>query len=140
MNLTLLIFYTALALGVSFLCSILEAVVLSIPNTQVAVWQKDGNRRGDLWSKLKADDAVKQTFLINRPSFQILITFSNGTSNTVSPIRFVKSIILACVLSNANLLFVNVRIPGPSLSSLQSSCLTLFSPSSMITFIEFLWL
>ena len=59
MNLTLLIFYTTLALGVSFLCSILEAVVLSIPNTQVAVWQKDGNRRGDLWSKLKADDAVK---------------------------------------------------------------------------------
>ena len=59
MNLTLLIFYTALALGVSFLCSILEAVVLSIPNTQVAVWQKDGNKRGDLWSKLKADDAVK---------------------------------------------------------------------------------
>jgi CBS domain containing-hemolysin-like protein len=46
MNLTLLIFYTALALGVSFLCSILEAVVLSIPNTQVAVWQKDGNKRG----------------------------------------------------------------------------------------------
>lgn len=59
MNLTLLIFYTILALGVSFLCSILEAVVLSIPNTQVAVWQKDGNRRGDIWSKLKADDAVK---------------------------------------------------------------------------------
>ena len=45
MNLTLLIFYTVLALGVSFLCSILEAVVLSIPNTQVAVWEKDGNRR-----------------------------------------------------------------------------------------------
>ena len=40
MNLTLLIFYTVLALGVSFLCSILEAVVLSIPNTQVAVWEK----------------------------------------------------------------------------------------------------
>ena len=59
MNLTLLIFYTVLALGVSFLCSILEAVVLSIPNTQVAVWQKDANRRGDLWSKLKEDDAVK---------------------------------------------------------------------------------
>ncbi len=59
MNLTLLILYTVLAIGVSFLCSILEAVVLSIPNTQVAVWQKDGNRRGDLWSKLKADDAVK---------------------------------------------------------------------------------
>ena len=48
MNLSLLIFYTAFALGVSFLCSILEAVVLSIPNTQVAVWQRDGNRRGDV--------------------------------------------------------------------------------------------
>ncbi len=59
MDLTLLIFYTVLALGVSFLCSILEAVVLSIPNTQVAVWQKDNDRRGDLWTKLKADDAVK---------------------------------------------------------------------------------
>ena len=59
MDLTLLIFYTILALGVSFLCSILEAVVLSIPNTQVAVWQKDSDRRGDLWTKLKADDAVK---------------------------------------------------------------------------------
>ena len=59
MNLTLLIFYTALALGVSFICSILEAVVLSIPNTQVAVWQKDKNKRGDLWAKLKADDSVK---------------------------------------------------------------------------------
>ena len=58
MNLTLLIFYTALALGVSFLCSILEAVVLSIPNTQVAVWQRT-EIGGDLWSKLKADDAVK---------------------------------------------------------------------------------
>jgi len=59
MDLTLLIFYTVLALGVSFLCSILEAVVLSIPNTQVAVWQKDSDRRGALWTKLKADDAVK---------------------------------------------------------------------------------
>ncbi len=59
MDLTLLIFYTVLALGVSFLCSILEAVVLSIPNTQVAVWQKDSDRRGVLWTKLKADDAVK---------------------------------------------------------------------------------
>ena len=58
MNLTLLIFYTALALGVSFLCSILEAVVLSIPNTQVAVWQ----RTVIAWRPLvqtKADDAVK---------------------------------------------------------------------------------
>ena len=41
MGIELLIFYTILAIGVSFLCSILEAVVLSVPNTQVAVWQKE---------------------------------------------------------------------------------------------------
>ena len=59
MNLTLLIFYTALALGVSFLCSILEAVVLSVPHTYIAVLQKDGKKSGDTWSQLKDDDAVK---------------------------------------------------------------------------------
>ena len=59
MGLELLIFYTTLAIGVSFLCSILEAVVLSVPNTQVAVWQKENDKRGIIWSKLKADDAVK---------------------------------------------------------------------------------
>ena len=59
MGLELLIFYTILAIGVSFLCSILEAVVLSVPNTQVAVWQKESDKRGVVWSKLKADDAVK---------------------------------------------------------------------------------
>ena len=50
-------------------------------------------------------------------------------SSTVSPKCLEKSIILALVLSNANLLFVNVKIPGPNLSSLQSSCFILFSPS-----------
>ena len=60
-------FYTILALGVSFLCSILEAVVLSIPNTQVAVWQKEGNRRGEIWAKLKADDAVKPPYSNSDP-------------------------------------------------------------------------
>ena len=55
MGLELLIFYTILAIGVSFLCSILEAVVLSVPNTQVAVWQKETDKRGLIWSKLKED-------------------------------------------------------------------------------------
>ena len=59
MDLTLLIFYATLALGVSFLCSIFEAVVLSIPHTQIAVWQKEGKKVGDLWAHLKEDDAIK---------------------------------------------------------------------------------
>jgi CBS domain containing-hemolysin-like protein len=58
-DISLLIFYTALALGVSFLCSILEAVVLSIPHTQIAMWEKDGKPTGAVWASLKEDDAVK---------------------------------------------------------------------------------
>ena len=37
-------------------------------------------------------------------------------------------------ISKANLLLVSVSIPAPSSSSLQSSCLIRFSPSSMISF------
>ena len=43
-SMTLLIFYITLALGVSFLCSILEAVVLSIPHTYIAVLEKENQR------------------------------------------------------------------------------------------------
>jgi len=56
---TLLIFYSTLALGVSFLCSILEAVVLSIPQTYVSVLEKDKKRTAAMWSYLKDDDSVR---------------------------------------------------------------------------------
>ena len=58
MDYTLLIFYVALALGVSFLCSLL-VIVLSIPYTHIAVMEKDGSKVGQIWAKLKDDDAVK---------------------------------------------------------------------------------
>jgi CBS domain containing-hemolysin-like protein len=54
----LLVAYAAIALGVSFLCSILEAVVLSISPTWVAVEQKANTSLGRTWSKLKDDDGV----------------------------------------------------------------------------------
>ena len=59
MDYTLLIFYVTLALGVSFLCSILEAIVLSIPHTHIAVLEKEGSKNGKRWATLKDDDAVK---------------------------------------------------------------------------------
>jgi CBS domain containing-hemolysin-like protein len=59
MELTLLIFYAVLALGISFICSILEAVVLSVPHTYISVLQKEGKKSGVLWARLKDDDAVK---------------------------------------------------------------------------------
>ena len=54
---TLLIFYITLALGVSFLCSILEAVVLSTPQTYVNILQNEGNGLR-IWAHLKDDDSV----------------------------------------------------------------------------------
>ena len=54
----LLTFYVVLALGISFLCSILEAVVLSVTQTWVAVQKNNGNKAGELWGALKEDDAV----------------------------------------------------------------------------------
>jgi Mg2+/Co2+ transporter CorB len=59
MAMTTLIVYASIALGVSFLCSILEAVVLSIPHTYIAVLEKDGDKNGVVWTNLKEDDAVK---------------------------------------------------------------------------------
>ena len=39
-------------------CSILEAVVLSVTQTWVAVEKNNGSKTGELWAALKEDDAV----------------------------------------------------------------------------------
>lgn len=51
----LLIFYVTLALIVSFLCSILEAVLLSITPSHVAVMEREGNPAAESVKALKAD-------------------------------------------------------------------------------------
>jgi Mg2+/Co2+ transporter CorB len=60
----LLIFYLILAIGVSFLCSILEAVLLSISPSFVAVMEKNDPVTGKLLKDLKKD--------IDRPLSAIL--------------------------------------------------------------------
>jgi CBS domain containing-hemolysin-like protein len=52
---TLLIFYLFLAIGVSFLCSILEASLLSLTPAQIAVLNEQGSRTGRLLRRLKRD-------------------------------------------------------------------------------------
>ena len=54
----LLIFYITLALGVSFMCSILEAVVLSTPQTS-STFSKTKESTADMWAHLKDDDSVR---------------------------------------------------------------------------------
>lgn len=52
---TLLLLYIALALGVSFLCSILEAVLLSVTPSYIALLRRDRPRVGNLLAGYKSD-------------------------------------------------------------------------------------
>ncbi|MDT8437646.1 MAG: hemolysin family protein [Wenzhouxiangellaceae bacterium] len=61
---TLLFFYLFLAIGVSFLCSILEASLLSVTPAHIAVISEGGNRTGKRLGELKRD--------IDRPLAAIL--------------------------------------------------------------------
>lgn len=61
---TLLLVYLSLAIGVSFLCSILEAVLLSVNQAYIAVLEKKGATSGRLLRELKED--------IDRPLSAIL--------------------------------------------------------------------
>ena len=61
---TLLFVYLFLALGISFLCSILEAVLLSVNPSYIAVLENDGRQSAKLLRKLKDD--------IDRPLSAIL--------------------------------------------------------------------
>ena len=56
---TMLVVYASVALGVSFLCSMLEAVLLSMSLSHVSVINKAGDKNGARWAKLKEDDSVK---------------------------------------------------------------------------------
>ena len=52
---SLIIIYASLALGASFLCSILEAVLLSTTRGHVAVLETEGSRTAPLWVRFKED-------------------------------------------------------------------------------------
>ena len=67
---TMLVLYATLALGVSFLCSLLEASLLSLPRSQVESMVAEGSRVGRAMKKLKDN--------IDRPLAAIL------TLNTVA--------------------------------------------------------
>ncbi len=67
---TLLFIYVALALGVSFICSIMEAVLLSLTPSYVAQQAQEGRRTGALLQSLKDD--------VDRPLAAIL------TLNTIA--------------------------------------------------------
>ena len=70
---SLLIAYFFLALGVSFICSLLESVILSVTHSHIGTLVKSNPKKGKLLQKLKDD--------INRPLAAILTL--NTIANTV---------------------------------------------------------
>ena len=70
---SLLIAYFFLALGVSFICSLLASVILSITHSQIGTLVKNNPQKGSLVQRLKDD--------INRPLAAILTL--NTIANTV---------------------------------------------------------
>jgi len=73
---TLLIIYASISIGFSFLCSILEAVLLSITPTFIAVKKNEGKAYADTLKKLKDD--------VNKPLISILTV--NTIAHTVGAI------------------------------------------------------
>lgn len=55
LDFTLLLFFLFLALGVSFLCSLLEAALLSVPWSHVAQMEESGRRTGRWLEEMKDD-------------------------------------------------------------------------------------
>ena len=66
----LLIIYISIALGFSFLCSVAEAVILSVSSAYISLLERDGKPTGVLLRDLSTD--------INRPLSAIL------TLNTIA--------------------------------------------------------
>lgn len=73
---TLLVLYVCIALLISFLCSIAEAVLLSVSKAHIVLLRKEGRASGDLLDELKAD--------VNKPLAAILTL--NTLAHTVGAV------------------------------------------------------
>ncbi|DAC59571.1 MAG TPA: DUF21 domain-containing protein [Candidatus Poseidoniaceae archaeon] len=111
MDYTLLIFYVTLALGVSFLCSILEAIVLSIPHTHIAVMEKDGTKIGKIWATLKDDDAVKPLTAILTLNTIAHTMGAAGVGSEVQKLYGEDALTLASVILTLAVLLLSEIIP-----------------------------
>lgn len=110
-SMTLLIFYITLALGVSFLCSILEAVVLSIPYTYIAVLEKEKSKIGKMWNKLKDDDAVRPLTAILTLNTIAHTMGAAGVGSQVQMIYGEESLTVASIVLTLAVLFLSEIIP-----------------------------
>ncbi len=110
-DMTLLIFYITLALGVSFLCSILEAVVLSTPQTYVNILQNEGKRTAEMWAHLKGDDSVRPLTAILTLNTIAHTMGAAGVGSQVQQIWGVEVLTAASAILTLAVLFLSEIIP-----------------------------
>lgn len=110
-DMSLLIFYITLALGVSFLCSILEAVVLSTPQTYVNILQNEGKRTAEMWAHLKDDDSVRPLTAILTLNTIAHTMGAAGVGSQVQQIWGVEVLTAASAILTLAVLFLSEIIP-----------------------------
>ena len=110
-DMTLLVFYITLALGVSFLCSILEAVVLSTPQTYVNILQNEGKKTADMWAHLKGDDSVRPLTAILTLNTIAHTMGAAGVGSQVQQIWGVEVLTVASAILTLAVLFLSEIIP-----------------------------
>lgn len=108
---TMLIIYSSLALGVSFLCSMLEAVLLSMSLSHVTVINKSGDKNGARWARLKADDSVKPLTAILTLNTIAHTMGAAGVGAEVSRIWGDDKLTIASVILTLAVLFLSEIIP-----------------------------
>ena len=108
---TMLIIYGSLALGVSFLCSMLEAVLLSMSMSHVSIMSKTGDINGVRWSRLKEDDSVKPLTAILTLNTIAHTMGAAGVGAEVSRIWGDDSLTVASIILTLAVLFLSEIIP-----------------------------
>lgn len=98
----LLLVYLALAIGVSFLCSILEAVLLSMPPSYVFALKQSGSRAGGILSRLREE--------LDRPLAAILslntVAHTVGAAGVGAQAQFVFQSVPFAVISGVLTLLI----------------------------------
>ena len=108
---SLLIAYATLALGVSFLCSMLEAVLLSMSISHVSVMEKAGEKNGIRWARLKEDDSVKPLTAILTLNTIAHTMGAAGVGAEVAKIWGEDVLTIASIILTLAVLFLSEIIP-----------------------------
>lgn len=108
---TMLVVYSSLALGVSFMCSMLEAVLLSMSTSHVSIMSKSGDKNGKRWSRLKEDDSVKPLTAILTLNTIAHTMGAAGVGAEVARIWGDDSLTIASVILTLAVLFLSEIIP-----------------------------